>query len=208
MNQTKDARRDQVVTAALKLIGESGMTSLTTAAIAREVGMSEANIYRHFQNKEEILSETIKRIGEGLMRNVDIAMNSASTPIGRLRRAFQLHLQYVDQNRGIPRLLFSDDIHSNKTNLKPKLLEIISGYVLSLENLINEGKKDGSLKQYIEPKSTALMFIGMVQISIIRWILNDFKLSIEDEGLTLWNNYEQGITAHQLNKDRIDRRIG
>lgn len=184
------------------------MTSLTTAAIAREVGMSEANIYRHFQNKEEILSETIKRIGEGLMRNVDIAMNSASTPIGRLRRAFQLHLQYVDQNRGIPRLLFSDDIHSNKTNLKPKLLEIISGYVLSLENLINEGKKDGSLKQYIEPKSTALMFIGMVQISIIRWILNDFKLSIEDEGLTLWNNYEQGITAHQLNKDRIDRRIG
>jgi AcrR family transcriptional regulator len=208
VNQTKDARRDQVVTAALKLIGESGMTSLTTAAIAREVGMSEANIYRHFQNKEEILSETIKRIGEGLMRNVDIAMNSASTPIGRLRRAFQLHLQYVDQNRGIPRLLFSDDIHSNKTNLKPKLLEIISGYVLLLENLIKEGKKDGSLKQYIEPKSTALMFIGMVQISIIRWILNDFKLSIEDEGLTLWNNYEQGITAHQLNKDRIDRRIG
>jgi len=43
-----------VVEAALKLIGEHGMSALTTAALAKEVGMSEANIYRHFRNKEEI----------------------------------------------------------------------------------------------------------------------------------------------------------
>jgi len=181
VNQTKDTRRDQVVTATLKLIGEYGITALTTAAIAKEVGMSEANIYRHFQNKKEILSETIKRIGEGLMRNVEIAVESASAPIDRLRRIFRLHLHYVGQNPGIPRLLFSDDIHSNNTDLKPGLLEIISGYVLSLENLVAEGKKDGSLRQHLDPKAAALTFIGMVQVSIIRWILSDFKLSIEDE---------------------------
>jgi AcrR family transcriptional regulator len=194
MNLSKDVRRDQVVTAVLKLIGEYGMAKLTTAAIAKEVGISEANIYRHFHNKQEILSETVYRIGDGLMRNVEIAMKSSSAPIDRLRQVFQLHLQYVGQNRGIPRLLFSDDIHADNADLKSKLLEIISGYVLSLEDIIKEGKKNGSIKQYVDPKAAALTFIGMVQVSIIRWILSDFKLVIEDEGLALWNYFEMCIT--------------
>lgn len=192
MKLSKDVRRDQVVAAVLKVIGQSGMGGLTTASIAKEVGISEANIYRHFHNKKEILSETVKRIGEDLKRNVDSATKS-SAPIDQLRQTFRLHLQYVGQNRGIPRLLFSDDIHSNDANLKPQLLKIISLYITSLENLVKEGKKDGSIKQHVDPKAVALTFIGMIQVSIIRWILSDFALPIEDEGMALWNNYESCI---------------
>lgn len=195
MSQTRDARRDQVVEAALKLIGERGMNALTTAALAKEVGMSEANIYRHFRNKEEILSETVKRIGDGLGRNIETVKKSNLPPIKRLKKAFQLHLEYVGQNRGIPRLLFADEINPDNPDIKQNLLEMISNYMASLEDIVEEGKENGSIKQYVDPKATALTFIGMVQVSIIRWILNDFELSIEDEGLALWNNYEPGITA-------------
>jgi len=33
----------------------------------------------------------------------------------------------------------------------------------------------------------------MVQVSVIRWILSGFTLSIEEEGLRLWDNYESCI---------------
>lgn len=183
-----------MVGAALKLIGEHGMAGLTTAALAKEVGISEANIYRHFENKNEILRETVKRIGEGLRHNVEIAVDSSSTPMDRLRRVFQLHLAYVRQNRGIPRLLFSDEMYSDKGDLKSALLEAITGYLLSLEHMVRECRESGAIKQSVDPKAMAMTFVGMIQVSIIRWILSDFTLSIEDEGGHLWSNYEMCIS--------------
>ncbi|WP_028895688.1 TetR/AcrR family transcriptional regulator [Syntrophorhabdus aromaticivorans] len=80
---SKDVRRDQVVNAVLELIGRNGVTGLSTAAIAKEVGMSEANLYRHFQNKQEILAETVKRIGEELRENV-ASVTARQLPPGAL----------------------------------------------------------------------------------------------------------------------------
>lgn len=193
MKQTRDTRRDQVVEAVLKLIAQHGMGGLTTASIAREVGISEANIYRHFQNKHEVLAETIKRIGEGLRSNVQIGLASASDPLDRLKTIFRLHLEFVSRNPGIPRLLFSDDVHANGSDMKPLLLEMISSYATSLEDIIREAIKNGGIRQSVDPKATVLTFIGMIQVSIIRWILSDFTFTIEDEGMALWNNFEACI---------------
>lgn len=179
--------------AALKLISQYGMDGLTTAALAKEVGISEANIYRHFQNKKEILSETVKRIGEGLRHNVEIAMDSSPDPVERLRHTFQLHLKYLDQNRGIPLLLFSDAVHTDKGGLKAGFLEAISDYLLSLEVMVREGRERGAIKESVDPKAVALTLLGIIQVSVIRWILSDFRLSVEQEGLRLWNNYKMCI---------------
>ncbi len=193
MNQTRDARRDQVVSAVLKLIGEQGMGGFTTAAVAREVGMSEANLYRHFKNKQEILSETITRIGQGLSGNVSTAVKSSATPIDRLKNIFRLHLNYVGQNHGIPRLVFSDEIHAENKEMRSILLNMISSYAELLERIIREGKEQGSLKPDLDPQSTALTFIGMIQVTILRWVLSDFTLSLEKEGLILWKSFESSL---------------
>lgn len=55
------------------------MGNLTVAAIAHEVGMSEANLYRHFVDKQEILLETVERIGEGLRGNLEKAFEYVRT---------------------------------------------------------------------------------------------------------------------------------
>lgn len=179
----------------IKLIGEHGIGGFTTAGVAREVGMSEANLYRHFKNKQEILSEIIDRIGEGLNRNVDAMVKSSDAPIDRLKNIFLLHLSYVAQNHGIPRLVFSDEIHAGNTEIKARLLGMISAYTGLLEEIISEGKKHGSLKGDLDPRATALTFIGMVQITILRWVFSGFSLGIESEGLMLWDNFEACLRA-------------
>ncbi len=190
MNQRRDARRDQVVAATLKLIGKQGMAGFATASLPREAGMSEANLYRHFKDKQEILSETITRIGQGLSSNVDMVLQSSTDPMDRLRKIFKLHLRYVGQNHGIPRLVFSDEIHAGNTKLRSRLLETISAYAQLLEGVIDEGKQQGSIKSGVDAWATAFTFIGMIQVTILRWVLSGFKLSIEDEGVALWDNFE------------------
>ena len=83
-----DVRREQVVHAALRIVGKKGVGGLTTSAIARAVGVSEANLYRHFKNKEEILFETGKGIGDAIRKNLEVVLASPVRPVLKLKRAF------------------------------------------------------------------------------------------------------------------------
>lgn len=197
-----DIRRDQIANAALRIIGQKGVSGLTTAALAREAGISEANLYRHFTGKDEILTVTIKTVGEGLKRNIDnvLKINSADSPLIKLRRVFMLHLDYIEKNEGIPRLVFSDEMHLGNEELKQKLLQSISSYSAALEALIKEGQKAGVIKNDINPKGSALMLIGMVQVTALRWSLSSFSFPLVTEGMKLWENYEKCIKMRLLQK--------
>ncbi len=192
-----EIRREQIVQSTLKIIAKKGARNLTTAAIASEVGMSEANIYRHFRSKDEILSETVSRIGSDLRANLEKVFSTGAkdSPLEKLKKLFMLHIDYVEKNEGVPRLVFSEEIHGGNTQLKRKLLQSIDAYTAQLESLIREGRKDGSLKKEINPKSTALTFIGMIQAMILRWSLSGYSFSLVAEGRKLWDNFEKCIEA-------------
>lgn len=49
-------RKEEIIQAALEVVGKNGVRALTIAAIAASAGMSEANIYRHFSGKDDIYS--------------------------------------------------------------------------------------------------------------------------------------------------------
>lgn len=190
---SSEIRRRQVVNATLKIISERGVGNLTTAAIAHEVGMSEANLYRHFASKEEILLETVKIIGSGLEQNVEKVFQSSGTPLEHLRNIFALHLTFIEKNEGIPRLIFSEEIHGGNSHLKTIILNTITTYSGKLESLIKEGQAAGVLKKDISGISTSLTIIGMLQVTILRWSLSGFSFSLTEEGLKLWRNFEQCI---------------
>ncbi|MFN3480068.1 MAG: TetR/AcrR family transcriptional regulator, partial [Thermodesulfovibrionales bacterium] len=121
-----DIRKEQIVEAALRIIAKRGVKSLTTASIAEDVGISEANIYRHFNSKDEILQGTVEKIRKGLMSNLDTVSKMTDIPaLERLKRLFMLHLDYIEKNEGIPRLVFSEEIHIGDKSLKEKLLNTI-----------------------------------------------------------------------------------
>jgi len=185
----KEVRRDQIVQATLRIIAKKGMNSLTTATIAKEVGISEANLYRHFKNKQEIIYETIETIGKGLSTNLEKVFQHDMDPLSKLEKVFLLHLQYIEKNEGIPRLAFSDEIHMGEKIIKERLFNFINSYTDKLSMLIKNGQEMGLIKGDIKPKSAALIIIGIVQVTVLRWSLNDFSFSLVKEGRKLWTNF-------------------
>jgi len=192
---SNDVRRKQVIDAALRIISEKGARNLTIAAIGKEVGMSEANLYRHFADKQEVLLETAARIGEGLKGNLENAFQSSGNPLELLRKIFTLHLDFVERNEGIPRLVFSDELHGGDEGLKARILSTIDSYAGKLEDIVKEGQARGLLRSDIDPRSSAFTMIGMIQVTILRWSLSGFSFSLAREGLGLWEDFEKGIVT-------------
>lgn len=191
-----DIRREQIVDAALRIIAKRGVKSLTTAAIAEDVGVSEANLYRHYKGKHEILRGTVEKVGEGILRNLDAVSEMPEvTAIERLKRLFMLHLEYLERNEGIPRLIFSEEIHIGDEKIKAMLLKTIGLYSAGLESLIKEGQKANIIKKDLGHSSAAAMFMGMIQILTMKWSLGGFSFSLVAEGVKLWKDFERCISA-------------
>ncbi len=62
--------RDRIVTAALALIDEEGLTALSTRRLAAELGVSGPSLYNHFATKEAILDAT----ADTVIAQVDLSM--------------------------------------------------------------------------------------------------------------------------------------
>jgi AcrR family transcriptional regulator len=64
--------RDRILDAAATVIGEHGLAKSTTKLIAREAGLSEAMLYRHFADKNElfmrVLHERLPPLGQVITR--------------------------------------------------------------------------------------------------------------------------------------------
>ncbi|OPY73498.1 MAG: Nucleoid occlusion factor SlmA [Syntrophorhabdus sp. PtaU1.Bin050] len=196
----RELRRDQIVNATLRTIARKGMGSLTTAAIAAEADMSEANLYRHFANKEEMLLEAIERIGSGLRSNVEKVFQSPRTPIEQLRNIFFLHLTFIEKNEGIPRLVFSEEIHGGNPEFRAKILNTINTYSAKLESIVREGKAAGEIRKDVDPTAASLTMIGMLQITIFRWSLSGLSFPLAKEGRRLWRNFEHCIKQNGIRK--------
>lgn len=194
--ETTEVRREQIVRAALTIIGEEGIQGLTTGKIAKVVGVSEANLYRHFKSKDAILTAAVDDLENTISNNLKGAVAESVAPIKKLEKIFKRHLTLIDENKGIPRLVFSSELHF-RIDLREKLSSLISNYLKGLSNILKAGVKDGSIKGTIDTDDSAAIFIGMIQLSALRWSLSDFKTSILDEGDKLWQEYKKNIEAEE-----------
>ena len=192
--ESTEVRREQIVRAALDIIGKDGIQGLTTSGIAKEVGISEANIYRHFKNKDAILTATVEDL-EGTISNILKKVTTRKiSPLDKLAQIFKLHLSHIQENKGVPRLVFSSELHFRK-DLREKLSSLIERYLKMLTGILDEGITDGSVKFSIDTKAMAGVFVGMIQLSALRWSLSDFKISLLKEGKKLWKEYRKCIEA-------------
>lgn len=187
-----ETRREQIVKAALEIIGEEGIQGLTTLRIAKAVEISEANLYRHFENKDAILTAVIDHIDKTLTENIRIIGNDQSASIEKLEKIFNLHISMIQDNRGIPRIVFSSDTIL-RTDLREKMDSLINRYLKMLTDILKKGIRDGSIKSELNAEAVGAMFIGMIQVSTIRWTFSNFQMSLSGESRKLWKAYKNII---------------
>lgn len=102
-----DSRRREIADAALKIIAEQGLGRFTSLAIAREVGVSDAALFRHFATKDDIVLAVIDRVEEVLFAGFP---PPGADPIDRLGRFFRRRIEVARENPGVARLVGSEQL--------------------------------------------------------------------------------------------------
>ena len=66
---SREARRQQLIEATIETIADRGFSRTTTSDVAKHAGLSHGLVNFHFENKEKLLSETLRFLAEEYRQN-------------------------------------------------------------------------------------------------------------------------------------------
>lgn len=187
--KSTDIRQPEIIQAALQVIAAKGVSGLTMAEIAGRAGMSTANIYRHFQGKQELLRAIAAFMFAAVM---DKGAALAATPapaLERLAAIFFSHTSLIAANPGLPRFIFAEDIHLGDRELAIEIAARMANYIATIGSIIASGSKCGELRPTLAPRETAVTLIGMIQFTALRWSISGGAFVMEEEAIRLWDNF-------------------
>jgi AcrR family transcriptional regulator len=155
--------RSRILDAAAELMGRVGISATTTKEIARVAGCSEATLYKHFRDKEEIflrvLRERTPRFADALTQLPERAGTGelaehltevARSALAFYRRSFPIAASLFGQ----PDLLASVRRKLDLTESGPQEATRLLAHYLRLE------QRHGRVRGAVDPASAAVLLVG------------------------------------------------
>lgn len=163
-----ETRRSQIINATLRIIAEKGFGRFKTVEIAREVGVSEGAIFRHFRNKEEIVRAVQEHIRETLLSGARAALESAGPgPREKIGALSNFQLSLIEENPGIPRLFFSGKSLADVGDLKELVGNTVNDFLELLGGVFQQAKGKGLLREGVDLETAKEAYLGVVQVTML-----------------------------------------
>ena len=188
-----EIRREEIVLAALTLVANQGVKSMTIERIGRVVGLVPSAIYRHFNNKAAILKAVLDLIGERMRNNAIEVNKENSNSLEAIRKLLMRQVQLIMEFSAIPQILFSEEVYRENRELKTALHNMIKGFLNALTEIVERGQKEGQIRPDMESRRIAIMFLGLFQPSALLYHLNDGKFDIIKQVDMTWKMFSIAI---------------
>lgn len=172
MPPKKSINDDQVLEKALFVISEKGPETFTLADIGKAVGLAPATLMQRFKSKRMLLIQAAKHVptkltsdlqtlkAKGLPWDKELLILLGATPEGMATR------REIANSLGLLKLDMIDP------ELHPIARELMDRLRQRIQELLEQGKKEGSLKDEASAEETAWELDALRHGLIIQWTLS------------------------------------
>lgn len=188
-------RQDQIVEAAFQMMSENSTRRLHIKDIAERMGMAPSALYRHFRNRDAVMSAVLDLIRTKLYQNVEAVRQTSDDAVLRLRELLTRHARLIKERHGIPKIFFSDELWGQNQESRQKMFRIVTGYLAEIEDIVREGQRNGQIRNDISPRAAAKMFFGMVQPAALLWHMSGGAFDIDEHIALTWPLFAKVIAG-------------
>lgn len=148
--------RDRIVDASLRLFVSQGIAGTTTRDIAKEAGIAEGTIYRHFESKEALAAEIFMETFMPLSRALVLLEGDEGPVLDRIERTVGHFYRLFDENP--TRWVY---VMTYQTGRQSKLpVGTPTPYTL-MQKMMKEGTASGELAE-LDPDLHTQIVLGMI----------------------------------------------
>ena len=173
-----DDKRRRILDAAIKVFARKGYFGARVSEIARRAGVADGTIYLYFRNKEDIL---VSLFDEVMAEHIERARREVAGLAGapaRLRAIAAHHLRLFGGNRDLA-VVFQVELRHSTRFLERFTASWLQNYFALLGEVIEQGKREGSLRSDLPRKVATKAFFGALDEMVTSWILGrkDYDLA-------------------------------
>lgn len=192
-----DERRAITVEAVVELAARQNPSDITTAAIAKEMGVTQGALFKHFPSKDAILLAVMEWVAAQLLGRVEKAAASATTPLAAIEALFMAHVEFVAQHPGVPRMLFGELQRAEETLPKQMAQTLIRRYGERIAPLIEAGKAAGEVSATLDTEAAITLLVGTIQGLVMQSLLANDVERIRRDAPRVFAIYRRGIGSTQ-----------
>jgi len=187
-------RQQQIIETAIKLIADKGIQNLTTKNLSKEIGITEPALYRHFDNKSEILIGVIEYF-KIKMKPAIKKLNRSTNSLNKIESFILEHLKIISKNPNFAKVIFSEANFQNEENLILKMNNMMKQSHKILKTVIQTGQSRNEIRTDISSLSIIRMIIGSMRLLVTQWSMSGMIFNLETEGKQLCTDMKKIIVA-------------
>jgi len=183
--KSAEDRKAEIVDACLVLAYRLGPDRMTTGDVAREVGLTQAGIFRHFASKQALWQAVAEAITVRLTAAWDRALASDAPAEARLRALIGAQFDQISAMPAMPAILFSRELNVDNHALREAIRACLMSFQAHVVALLEQMRRDGRLRPGLAPEDAAVFLISLIQGLAIRWSLGARSFPLTEEGARL-----------------------
>lgn len=182
----KISRKQQILEALAHMLETAPGTRITTSALAREVGVSEAALYRHFPSKAKMFEGLIEFIEEILFSRISLILSEEPQVRSRCEKILRLLLGFCEKNPGLTRILTGDALAGETERLRQRVTQLFDRLETQLKQALREAEIKEGVRTRMTVSVTANLMLASAEGRIAQYVRSEFKRKPTEHWADQW----------------------
>ena len=189
--RTVKERRQQVLTVLIHMLhSERGMERMTTARLAKEVGVSEAALYRYFPSKTKMFEALIEHIENTLLSRITASMRNETQTMNRIHDILQTILDFARKNPGLTRILTGHALMFEDAQLQVRVAQFFNRLEMQFVNILQMPKLREGRGFNVDERIIASHLVTLCEGQFMRYVRTNFRLNASQSFEQQWRFIE------------------
>ena len=174
-SERKASRKEQILQALAHMLEATPGGRITTAALAKEVGVSEAALYRHFPSKAKMFEGLIEFIEHSLFSRIAMILKEEPDALTQCGQILRLLLAFSEKNPGITRILTGDAITGETDRLRQRVIQLFDRVETQLKQILREAELKEGLRTRLSAAQSANLMLSAAEGRICQFVRSGFQ---------------------------------
>jgi TetR/AcrR family transcriptional regulator len=172
--EQKPSRKQQILQALAHMLEVNPGARITTANLAKEVGVSEAALYRHFPSKAKMFEGLIEFIEATIFTRVNRIRSEYDGTLARIEHTMTLVLTFAEKNPGMCRILTGDALAGETERLRVRIAQFFERLETQIKQILRESELRDVKVTSIESGAAANMLLAFLEGRIRQYVRSEF----------------------------------
>ena len=174
MTDANNSRKQQILHALREML-EDPNVRITTAALAKRVGVSEAALYRHFASKAQMFDALIEFVEDTVFSRAKMIQQQELGALAKCQQILTLLLTFVERNAGISRILTGEALTGENERLGSRVNQLFEKLETQLKQILREAELREGLRTQDTPTSSANLLLAVAEGRIRQYSRTNFR---------------------------------